>query len=272
MTTIIRNLGILGIICGGLMACAADTDGEDLDEPTAEENVASIEQQAAGSTKLPFVRGDINYDGEIDMTDATLLANLAFGGHAVICNDAADVDGDNEITTDDFWGLYNYLNGGEQPAGIVTFSGDVAFPGAALERPYLSQDGELCGDDTILCETDDDCTAPGFSCNQYRNYNIDVCSETKFLRGDVNADGQVDITDLQTLYASLADSSVEIACNDAADVNDDGRIDISDRIAFVNWYSNGTFDMPAPNTQTGAAADPTADGLGCRDIVEPGDL
>ncbi len=83
-----------------------------------------------------------------------------------------------------------------------------------------------------------------------------------FQRGDVNADGAVDIGDpvyaLQFLFAS----GPPISCDDAADTNDDGSVDIADSVyTFQYLFASGP--APAdPGTFT-CGPDPTADDLDC---------
>ncbi len=59
-----------------------------------------------------------------------------------------------------------------------------------------------------------------------------------FIRGDVNGDGQVTISDAQRLRMWLIDG-LELPCMDAADVNDDGRLDDGDWIRIIYHLGAG---------------------------------
>jgi len=81
-----------------------------------------------------------------------------------------------------------------------------------------------------------------------------------FIRGDVNADGYVDIGDL---YINPFFSGVgRIECIDAADVNDDGEVNITDAIFLLNFLFLGAAAPPPPGPDA-PGADPTEDGLTC---------
>ncbi|MDO8560404.1 MAG: alpha/beta fold hydrolase [bacterium] len=85
--------------------------------------------------------------------------------------------------------------------------------------------------------------------------------EYPFVRGDANADGEVDITDpIVTLEALFLDTGVTL-CNDAADTNDNSAVDISDPIATLGFLFLGTADPKSPYPAPGL--DPTPDLLGC---------
>ncbi len=90
-----------------------------------------------------------------------------------------------------------------------------------------------------------------------------------FVRGDINADGQISTADSLMLRRFLFLGSVALNCLDAADVNDDGDVDISDVIfGLVSIFQEGP-EMPAPFLELGP--DPTADGHNCAayDVIPP---
>ena len=58
-------------------------------------------------------------------------------------------------------------------------------------------------------------------------------ADDPFLRGDVNGDGRLSITDTQLLECLALCHFPLIPCEDAADVNDDGRLDLSDMVALL---------------------------------------
>jgi CD109 antigen len=85
-----------------------------------------------------------------------------------------------------------------------------------------------------------------------------------FLRGDSNADGEVNISDpVSTLgYLFLgAWSEANPICRDAADTNDDGTVNITDPIVLLQYLFLGGPAPAAPFPEAGM--DPTEDGLDC---------
>ena len=84
------------------------------------------------------------------------------------------------------------------------------------------------------------------------------CS-VRFLRGDQNGDGSLDISDPLSLLGFMFGVG-EVTCEDASDANDDGNLDVSDAVRMLQYLFGGA-SMPAPIN--GCGVDPTADGLGC---------
>ena len=102
-------------------------------------------------------------------------------------------------------------------------------------------------------------------------------SDARFLRGDCNDDGTVDISDaifsLRSLFlregASGEATSTRLppGCDDACDSNDDGAVDISDAIGTVFvLFVGGVVPLPGMTT---CGVDPTDDGLGCAETACP---
>ncbi len=83
----------------------------------------------------------------------------------------------------------------------------------------------------------------------------------RFLRGDSNSDGKVDISDAVHVFAHLFLGDEALACSDAADTNDDGSLDISDGISALSWLFAAGSVPPAPGP-TDCGEDPTGDVLG----------
>lgn len=79
-----------------------------------------------------------------------------------------------------------------------------------------------------------------------------------FIRGDVNGDGVIDLTEGTQLQILLGNSN-PIEC---ADVNDDGVIDDADTVYIFDFLYQGSNPPPAPYPAAGP--DPTADGLDCQ--------
>ena len=83
----------------------------------------------------------------------------------------------------------------------------------------------------------------------------------QFLRGDVNTDGNVDISDSASVLAFLFLGDARPRCMDAADANDDGAVDLSDSMSILERLFRGSDPLPAPYPSPGL--DPTGDGLTC---------
>jgi hypothetical protein len=86
--------------------------------------------------------------------------------------------------------------------------------------------------------------------------------EPMFLRGDVNFDADLDVSDAIGILSTLFLGGHELSCMDAGDVNDDGELDISDPVALLCHLFLGGEGIAAPSGALGV--DPTPDGLRCR--------
>ncbi len=83
-----------------------------------------------------------------------------------------------------------------------------------------------------------------------------------FVRGDVNSDGAVDISDAVSALASLFLPGTDApGCLAAADINDDAGFDISDPVYLLgSLFVFDAPDVPEPST---CGIDPTQDLLSC---------
>jgi hypothetical protein len=82
-----------------------------------------------------------------------------------------------------------------------------------------------------------------------------------FVRGLVNDDLKLDISDPVALLGHLFGGAPAPRCEKAADANDDGNVDISDAIYLLQWLFTGGSPIPPPYPEPGL--DPTPDELGC---------
>ena len=64
---------------------------------------------------------------------------------------------------------------------------------------------------------------------------VEVIEQPRPLRGDVNQDGKVDISDIVAIINQIAGTATYAN----ADVNDDGKVDISDIVAVINIIAEG---------------------------------
>ena len=87
-------------------------------------------------------------------------------------------------------------------------------------------------------------------------------SGVRFLRGDSNADGTIDISDSVFTLNYLFAGGPLSTCQDAADTNDDGSVDVADAVYALSFLFSGGARIPEPYPKVGV--DPTPDGLMCR--------
>ena len=86
-------------------------------------------------------------------------------------------------------------------------------------------------------------------------------STAHFVRGDVNADGTINIADVVETLAFLF-GRTSLACIDAADFDDSGTVNVSDALAELGYLFRGEDAPPPPFPDLGF--DPTQDSLQCR--------
>lgn len=90
---------------------------------------------------------------------------------------------------------------------------------------------------------------------------IQVVLAPSFVRGDSNADGEVDISDAVFTLVYLFKAGASPVCEDAADANDDSVIDVADPLACLFGLFEPAFTIPAPYPECGE--DSTTDQLDC---------
>lgn len=82
----------------------------------------------------------------------------------------------------------------------------------------------------------------------------------RFIRGDSNGDGAVDIADAVHILLGLF-AGLPTDCDGARDVDDDGALQVTDAIVLLDFLFRGGAPPPEPFPLAGA--DPTPDALGC---------
>jgi hypothetical protein len=88
-----------------------------------------------------------------------------------------------------------------------------------------------------------------------------VSTAPRFLRGDCNADGDVNIADPIALLGYLFADAAEPICLEACNGNDDGDLNIADPIAILGYLFGSTGqNLPPPSTECGT--DPTTPATG----------
>jgi DNA-binding beta-propeller fold protein YncE len=83
----------------------------------------------------------------------------------------------------------------------------------------------------------------------------------QFIRGDVEENGAINITDAIAILSYLFIGGRKPACLDAADTNDDGIVNITDPIALLGYLFLSSTAPASPFPQAGL--DPTEDDLAC---------
>jgi len=83
-----------------------------------------------------------------------------------------------------------------------------------------------------------------------------------FRRGDINSDGELDVSDVVMVLGYLFLGFDTPACLDATDVDDDGILDLSDPIYLLSFLFTGGEPPPPPGPML-PGIDPTDDRLGC---------
>ena len=85
-------------------------------------------------------------------------------------------------------------------------------------------------------------------------------AEPRFLRGDANADGSVNLADAIRIVDTLFRDGEPFSCAKSADANDDGRLTVTDSVWTLLYLFRGGA-LPEPTGECGT--DPTADELRC---------
>jgi len=84
----------------------------------------------------------------------------------------------------------------------------------------------------------------------------------KFIRGDINIDGQINIRDVDYLLSFFYHYHDNLVCEDAADMDDDGIVNINDAIILLDYlYIGNVKELPLPNSKD--QIDLTEDNLKC---------
>ena len=84
----------------------------------------------------------------------------------------------------------------------------------------------------------------------------------RFQRGDVNADGKIDLSDAVTILNHLFAVIPAISCEKTADTDGSGRVDITDPVYLLGYLFTGGPAPSAPFPQCGN--DATVDALACQ--------
>jgi len=188
---------------------------------------------------IPEVMGDYNGDGNFDAEDMRYFAD----GHAIDpltgnLDRKAGFTRIDQAFGGDFFGYGAHITGKPYAAGDAR--GDVA--GNAFVTPGAAPtgwDGVIDGNDLdYICANFgdwsdlDDAVGKDLSCDMNGDLVVDAADVTEFLEvildtraGDLDLDGDVDLTDLGVMLAGYGQSGVGYA---GGDVNCDGVVGLSD--------------------------------------------
>ena len=109
--------------------------------------------------------------------------------------------------------------------------------------------------------TPDDCDInSGASQDSNSNGLPDEC-ETQFMRGDVNVNGSVDVTDPIFVLQYVIGTGPTPTCLDSADINNDNQLDITDPISLLQYLFLASTPPAAPFNTCGI--DPDGISIGC---------
>jgi len=86
-------------------------------------------------------------------------------------------------------------------------------------------------------------------------------SNADFLRGDVEENGEINITDAVSILGFLFLGNFETECRDALDVDDRGSVELTDALSLLNYLFQAGLPPARPFPEPGT--DPTPDGLDC---------
>jgi hypothetical protein len=164
-----------------------------------------------------------------------------------------------------------------RPAAIRVRARDGA-TGSGIARIVLLDRGERVGelsmDAAVSAEGDIEWTpaAPGehllsavavdafFNQAGSAEVSVTVSAPGPFIRGDVNGDDEVDLSDAVRILIGLF-AGVPLSCPDAADIDDTGNVDLADPIGILSFLFLAAPSPPPPFP--GCGADPTPDDLAC---------
>lgn len=140
------------------------------------------------------------------------------------------------------------------------------FPDFIVEEPDLRLRSKSPAIDAGTCEgvpdhdMDGNGRPSGVGCD-IGAYEAPAPPPAPFVRGELNWDGKLDLSDMIYNLAYQFGGGAEPACRKAADVNDDGGIDLSDPIFGLHFLFMGGATIPPPVGLCGP--DPTEDSLTC---------
>ena len=133
----------------------------------------------------------------------------------------------------------------EQPVGVVEVIAPEPLRAVVEAVRYLSADFELLREAGVT---------------RFQKDLRDQTDEVRFRRGDIDADGSVNVGDVLSLLGYVFQKSAMPGCVKAADANDDGRVNLVDAIDMLSTLFQRGDDIREPRD---CGIDPTDDVLRC---------
>jgi hypothetical protein len=206
-----------------------------------EETITLLVRSSAASFQEDFSSGsmDSQADGVLDdlWVDGGIQASEA--GVYIVIGKLTNVGG-NPVTSS---GAMLGMQAPGNSAFRLYFSGqeiaDSGYPG-----PYVLSDLSILDGNRglLLCERRSDV----LTTSPYTLTQFGASTEPRFIRGDSNADGRVDMSDTVALLWSMFSGGPNLPCLDAADSNADLVIDLSDAVAILEVLFQTRSSLPAP--------------------------
>ncbi len=147
------------------------------------------------------------------------------------------------LSEDDIDALIAFLEDGLYDEGFVNGTPDSATPMFELDKDDLTYSQEL----RDLGASD------GWLPSSLPNGFNDEMSRDQilFVRGEVNGDGEIDLSDPVTIVRYLFNGDATLDSMVAGDVNDDSRIDVADTVYLLAWLFRGGPEPPYPFHERG---------------------
>ena len=218
-------------ICGGkVLATGHNSDGQGITTNYGSITITGGEVTASGDYRY----GIFAYYGNVTISGGKVTASGNYNG---ICSfyGSVTITGGQVTATGNDEGIH-------APDGDITlgWTNDSDF---IYANSYYNQNYEniTIADGKAFIDEDGNIYSGSVPCVNYR-YPIDGKTLRPYstaLRGDVNGDGQVKISDVTTLINYLLSGDASAINLDAADCNEDGQIKISDVTALINYLLSG---------------------------------
>ena len=90
-------------------------------------------------------------------------------------------------------------------------------------------------------------------------------ADAMFVRGDVTADGTINLSDPISILLTLFSQGAPFLCESAADVNDSNAVDLADAVLLLTYLFGGGFEPAAPFPACGLDTSPNT--LRCDDFA-----
>lgn len=132
------------------------------------------------------------------------------------------------------------------PIHVVELTAAEPIDGTEAKVSYLGEDFEVLAELRLVSA---------------RKERVEEPPEAEFRRGDVNADGTIDVTDAIGLLEYFFLGAHAPECSKAADADDNGRLNLGDAVSILLHLFGGAASLPEPFGDCGG--DPSPDDLPC---------